>query len=377
MITAFDDYSIHQTAEPIAHPVSGDRNHYDRYWFNGLDAGGAFTFECGFGLYPNRFVMDGHFSLVHDGRQHSFHASGRCPIDRTQTVIGPLQVAVEEPMRRVRLRLGPNEHGLACNLVFSACTAPTEEPKNLLRNGLRVVMHNSRFTQFGYWSGWYEVDGQRIQISPATTYGTRDKSWGVRPLGEPEGGGAGDPDAEPGVYWCWSPVNFGGTCTLFGTFEDHDGQPTQLSGCIVPTYRDAGSTPTESVPSTEEEMATVRHDIEWTPGTRYPKSATVVFVSKDGTERLVRLRSLLRFYMRGIGYQHPEWSHGVWQGEEKFGYDSWSLDELDPLDRHNVHVHHVVAADMDGRTGAGIMETVMLGRHSRSGFKDFLDGAGA
>ena len=385
MITAFDDYSIHQTAEPLAHPASGDRNHYDRYWFNGLDADARFSFECGFGLYPNRFVMDGHFSVVHAGRQYSFHASRRCPADRTQTAIGPLRVEVEEPMRRVRLRLDAgardargnargNAHGMACDLLFSACTAPTEEPKNVLRNGLRMVMHNSRFTQFGYWSGWYEIDQQRVEVRPESTYGTRDKSWGVRPVGEPEGGGAGDPNAEPGVYWCWSPINFGEFCTQFGSFEDRDGRPTQLSGCIVPTYPSPEATPTENDPAIQE-MATVRHDIEWEPGTRYPQRAQLVFVPADGEERRIALRSMLRFYMRGIGYQHPEWSHAVWQGEEKFGCESWRCDELDPLDYSNIHVHHLVHADMDGKTGVGTLETIVFGRHSRSGFKDFLDGA--
>src|SRR2546425_1194423 len=39
MLTKFDDYAIHQTPEPIAHPASSDRNVYDRYWFNGYADG--------------------------------------------------------------------------------------------------------------------------------------------------------------------------------------------------------------------------------------------------------------------------------------------------------------------------------------------------
>ena len=35
MLTPFDDYPIHQTPLPVAHPASGDPNHYDRFWFNG------------------------------------------------------------------------------------------------------------------------------------------------------------------------------------------------------------------------------------------------------------------------------------------------------------------------------------------------------
>ena len=32
MLSKFDDYPIHQSAEPVAHPTTSDRNVYDRYW---------------------------------------------------------------------------------------------------------------------------------------------------------------------------------------------------------------------------------------------------------------------------------------------------------------------------------------------------------
>ena len=35
MLTPFDDFPIHPSADPIATPATGDPNHYDRYWFNG------------------------------------------------------------------------------------------------------------------------------------------------------------------------------------------------------------------------------------------------------------------------------------------------------------------------------------------------------
>jgi len=40
VLSKFDDYPIHQTSQPIATPVSGDRNTYDRYWFNGYQDDG-------------------------------------------------------------------------------------------------------------------------------------------------------------------------------------------------------------------------------------------------------------------------------------------------------------------------------------------------
>ena len=35
MLNRLDDYPIHQTPEPVAHPSTSDPNFYDRTWFNG------------------------------------------------------------------------------------------------------------------------------------------------------------------------------------------------------------------------------------------------------------------------------------------------------------------------------------------------------
>ncbi len=83
MLSRFDDYPVHQTAAPIAHPATGDRNAYDRYWFNGFrgpdDGSGAFYFGIGAALYPNLGILDCGLSIVRDGEQHAFHASRRAP----------------------------------------------------------------------------------------------------------------------------------------------------------------------------------------------------------------------------------------------------------------------------------------------------------
>ncbi len=375
MIIPFDDYCVHQTHEPLCHPVQSDRNFYDRYWFNGVDKNGGFFFEIGFGAYPNRYVMDGHFSVVIGGVQHSFHSSRRCPADRTKTAIGPLQLLVEEPMRKVRLRIDDNDTGISCDLLFVACTAPTEEPKNVRLEDTRLTMYNSRFTQFGFWHGWFQAGGKRTEVKGEATPGTRDKSWGVRPVGEPEGGATAlSAAAGPRVYWMWSPINFGDVCTQFGTFEDAEGFPTQLSGCIVPTYGSADDIP-EAEPN-HKDMKTVRHKAKWVKGTRRVESVEMKFCEWDGTEHALQLEAFAEpFYMRGIGYQHPEWAHGVWQGEEKFAGESWQQNEIDPLEYSFIHVHIPMRARMGKREGVGLVETVVFGDHKPSGFKDILDGA--
>ena len=374
MISEFDDYAIHQTSEPINQPAPSDRNFYDRYWLNGFDRDGDFVFEVGIGLYPNRFVMDGHLSFVLDGVQHAFHASRRAPRERRDTRVGPLSLEVVEPLRAIRVRLAPNDTGIEADLLFRATTAPTQEPKNLLREDGRLLMDTSRFTQFGGWEGFLGQAGLRRDVSADRTLGTRDRSWGVRPVGEPPGGAPAATGAAPGVYWVWSPIHFDDVCTQFGSFQDAQGHPTQISAAIVPRYRDPGDIPRGDDPG-HREMASATHQIHWEPGTRRSRGAEFQLHSREGESFEITLDPMIRFQMLGIGYQHPEWAHGVWKGEEVIAAESWKLDEIDPLDYKHIHLHQICRARMGERRGVGTLETIAFGPHQPSGFAAFLDGA--
>ncbi len=374
MISDFDDYPIHQAAVPVNQPSQSDRNFYDRYWFNGYDKDGGFIFEIGFGLYPNRSVMDGHFSVVVDGVQHCFHASRRDPRERTENEIGPMTIEIVRPMRVVRVRVGPNDTGIECDLTFSARSAPTQEPKNEMYDGGHLIMDTTRFTQFGVWEGHFSVGGVRTEVKATQTLGVRDRSWGVRPVGEPQGGAPGLLSTDPGVYWVWCTVHFDDVCTQFGTFEDRDGTSTQLSASILPKYSTVEEVPRGENPE-RQEMASVKHRIDWEKDTRRPQGAELEFVSAEGETYVTTLEPMLRFQMLAIGYQHPEWGHAIWKGEEVIGGESWKMDEIDPLDYKHIHVHTVCRARMGERVGTATLETICFGRHEPSGFKDFLDGA--
>ena len=374
MISDFDDYMIHQTSDPVAQPDPSDRNFYDRYWFNGFDTQGEFLFEIGFGIYPNRKVMDGHFSVSTGGEQHCFHGSRRAPTERSEMQVGPLQIEVVKPMRIIRVRLEPNETGVECDLVFHARSVPTQEPKNVMYDEGRLIMNNSRFTQLGSWGGHFAVGGTRREFSHAEVCGVRDKSWGVRPVGEPEVGAPGKLTTEPGVYWVWAPVFFDDFCTQFGTFEDRDGAPTQVGGAIVPLHASLDEIPRGMDPG-HREVTSASHRIEWVSGTRLPKRAEIELATGDGQEYRIEYDPMIRFHMLAIGYQHPEWGHGFWKGEQVIAGESWKLDDLDLLDYRHIHAHQVCRARMGDRTGIGTLETVVFGRHDPSGFKSILDGA--
>ena len=141
-----------------------------------------------------------------------------------------------------------------------------------MREGVRVLMDTTRFTQFGAWQGHWVAGGERREVAPESTMGIRDRSWGVRPVGEPETGAPGLLTTEPGVYWVWSPAIFDDFCTQFGTFEDHDGNSTQLGGAVVPRYGRQSQIPERVEPGLRE-LATGKHRIEFHKGTRLAKVA--------------------------------------------------------------------------------------------------------
>ena len=199
-----DDYPIHQTAEPIARPASSDRHVYDRYWFNGYQDDGEFYFGIGAALYPNLEILDCGFSIVRDGEQHAFHASRRAPKEPTDLQVGPWKLEILEPMKRLRVTIDDNETGIAGELEWIPRTANIEE--GYQRVARRIArMEATRFNQFGFWKGEIRYAGRSLRIDPNRVYGTKDRSWGIRPVGDPAPPGA-PPLVPGGISFIWAPI---------------------------------------------------------------------------------------------------------------------------------------------------------------------------
>ena len=375
MLSRFDDYPIHQTPEPIGKPASSDRNVYDRYWFNGYAEDGEYYFGVGMGGYPNRGILDCGFSIVRDGEQHAFHGSRRAPADPAETQVGPFRIEIVEPMRSVRVVLERNDTGIECDLTFTARTACVEEGRQTLLRDRRVIMDATRFAQFGRWRGEIRYDGKRLAIDPARVLGTKDRSWGVRPVGEPEPGGA-PATSLPQVFFLWAPIQWDDQCTHYGVFDDVTGHTWHQDGMLVPAYERPEQIPGVVDPGVRR-MRRLEHRIEYVPGTRRAASAEIALVG-DGERIDMQLEPLLCFRMKGIGYTHREWGHGFWKGELATGGESWRCADLEPMALENQHIQQVVRAmrsDRPGATGVGVLEQIAFGPHARYGFKELLDPA--
>jgi len=367
MLTKGDDYPIHQTPEPVAY-AGTDRNFYDRYFFNGYSHNGEHFFAVALGVYPHLNIMDASFCVIHEGTQHNVHASRVFNMERMDTQVGPISINVIEPLQKLRIRVHENEYGIQGDMTFQARAGAIEEPRFIHRVGPRTLLDYTRLTQNGTYSGWFEVNGQRIEISPDRFLGTRDRSWGIRPVG------AGDPQplAPPSMlqfYWLWAPLNFNDCVTLYDINAGADGSPWHQNAMIVPL---GGGEP--------KTMASSESVLEFKSGTRHAKSAMLVFHRGDNSDIKITLEPQFHFYMVGLGYLNPEWGHGVYKGDNVIGYESLDLKTVDDADPLYLHVQAFCKALMingkgDERHGVGVLEQLIIGPHKPSGFKDLFDPA--
>lgn len=371
MITPFDDFPIHPTGDPIVQTVSADPNHYDRYFFNGFDRDGAFFIGGAMGHYPNRGVIDAAFSVIVDGVEHSIFASGSMPLGR-ETTVGPISITVPEPLREIRFTVEPNEHGLSCDLTFRARTAAIEEPKQtIIRNNVRI-MDYTRLTQWGTWEGTITVAGRTIEVRAETTFGVRDRSWGVRGVGVQAP--TNFPPSETQVFWLWAPLHFDDMCTHLAMFERADGTRWMESALVVPVL-DAADAPTwgEGAPESEE-LSGIRYGLEWQQGRREMQTAWLEVSHDDGSVDHIDFEPLYTFRMRGIGYMHPHWSHGSLHGPLEVGYEAIPLDEFSPTDPSCIHIQTLCKVRMGDREGVGVLEQLAFGPHGPTGLTGIIDG---
>jgi hypothetical protein len=368
MLTAGDDYPIHQIPEPIAY-ATGERNFYDRYFFNGYARDSSVFFAVALGVYPQLGVMDAAMSIIEGGVQRNLRASRSAVLlDRMATRVGPIEVEVLEPLRSLRVRVASPEHGVAADLVFTGRARAVEEPRFTRRAGARTLMDLTRLTQNGAWRGHLELDGRRIAADGF--WGTRDRSWGVRAVGEPDQ--QPQPGAERQFYWLWAPLNFDDRVTLFHRNDDGDGRPWTRFAAMLPLESASGGR-TFAAPASE---------ITLHPGSRHAANARIAFGAPNAADDArdapgdsgitVLLEPRYELYMSGIGYGHPQWGHGRNRGELAVGYDTETLASADRNDPLHLHVQALCDARLelgDGtvRRGQGVLEQLILGRHAPSG----------
>lgn len=364
MLTHGDDYPLHQTPDPIAF-AGTDRNFYDRYFFNGLSPDGETFFAIAFGVYPQLNVADAHVCFVRDGVQHCLHASRLLDMERMALEVGPIRIQVLEPLRRLRVTVAPTD-GLAAQLDFTGRAFPIEEPRFTRRTGPRAFMDYTRMTQNGRYKGWIEVDGQRTALQPGTV-GTRDRSWGIRPVGAPDAQPP-VPAQPPQFFWQWTPINLPTRSLFFHINADGQGHPWNLRAAMASD----GAGACEIIETVDARMLA-----PMTPGTRWPQHGILQAQFAGQAPLTASLTPVGRFQMRGLGYTSPTWAHGLYKGPLVVEREDIVLSQCEAGRSDHFHVQlpcRVTVTQGDvAEDGIGVFEQLVIGPYAPLGLTDVAD----
>lgn len=361
-IGPLDEFPIHQVPLPIGWAGTSDRNFYDRCYLNAHDRTGDVFVITGAGWYPNLGTKDA-FLLVRRGDvQTAVHLSDAIDDDRLAQRVGNYRVEVTEPLRRLRVVLEETE-GIAADLTWEGSFPVVREQPHVMRSGSRVTLDAQRFAQVGTWSGTLVVDGEELAVTPDRWVGSRDRSWGIRPVGEAEPAGRPTDPPFEGMWWLYVPLRFDDFAVVLVLQENPDGYRI-LNDCtrVWPDGR-------------LEQLGWPRVSVRYAPGTRVPTGATIRCTTPDGESLRIEVESLLAVPLHvGAGYGgDADWSHGLWKGPgftERVTYDVTD-DAVAGRVMFGV-IDHVARATIDGAPGWGLFEHAALGRHDPSGFADWF-----
>ncbi|MFI8266462.1 MULTISPECIES: hypothetical protein [unclassified Streptomyces] len=363
-----DEYPVHQAPLSMKHLVTGDRNAYDRCIFHVFDHAGRAVLILGLGVYPNAGVIDAYATLRTGDELLAVRASDALTDDRMNLSVGPLRITVDEPLKRITLRCDPDPadpDGLSYDIIWTAEFPAVWEPHHVQRRGDRLMLEGRRFVQAGHVTGTIRAKGEEHTLTPGEWTGTRDRSWGVRPIPGEEGGRAAEEHRPEGFHWLWIPVRFEDRFLMVIAQEEADGHRT-LSEALQVFPEGSGRG--------DVQLGWPQTEIRYRPGTRHPESA-VVHLSDPARKPLELGVEILNSSPLAVGAGYPpaaDWQHGTWQGR---GWTDRRVYDLSDPAAHPMAAFgvtdHSARFTLDGRTGFGIFEHGSFGRHDPSGFADY------
>src|SRR5262249_39646994 len=158
--------------------------------------------------------------------------------------------------------------------------AVQEEPHLLLAGG-RPILDASRFCQVGHWSGTLRVGSREFAVNPGRWSGARDRSWGIRPVGEPEPPGRGAAQPTEGVWWLYAPLLCDPPPVIVQMQENRDGHRT------VNAAKRIGKDGRLKQPGWP------RAEIGYRKGTRHPESARLHLTDQAGNPLMLEVETVI------------------------------------------------------------------------------------
>jgi hypothetical protein len=209
-----DEFFNHQIVDTFASVSQSDYSWTEKVCGMAAARDGSLQVGFGFGKYTNRNVVDAYGGVSRGVAQWTVRGSRELASDPNGIGVGPLSYEVIEPLRRVRIRLAPNDvQPVAFELELEGIVPCMLEDREDRRNlhGFRHTANQIRYHQTGVAGGWVEVEGRRTVVAPETWIMTRDHSWGIRPdVGLPIPDLPPDPmdGRVPKALAIWNPLYF-------------------------------------------------------------------------------------------------------------------------------------------------------------------------
>ena len=359
-LTSYDDFPVHQSAELIAHSATSDRNFYDRYYFNMYPENQEFFAIFGLGQYPNLGTKDAFIDVRTDTKQHIVRSSAPLT-DRMDLSVGPFRIEVIKPLEMLRVIVEPTEHSVSMDVVFEGNIEAVLEPRQTLRLAGKLVFDTNRLAQTGNWTGLISIDGVDHQIDGS---GNRDRSWGIRPVGEPEPAGIREGMMVLPGMWNYFPMQFEDHTIFYICHQDDDGVRHLVQSERI--WHD------RSRPHDDLGPAEFSHTVE--EGTRIIRSSTLTFPEANIA---IECKSVLpNFVSLGTGYgMDADWRHGMYQGPDTVTQGLvLDCDEIQGLAQYGI-IDHLAEVSYDGRVGHGLLEQGFFGPFRAVGIMDGINGA--
>jgi hypothetical protein len=359
---ALDEFPIHQVPVTMAQVGTSDRNFYDRCYWNAHDGTGDAFLVTGLGVYPNLGVIDAYATVRRGDTQWAVRFSDALGDDRLHQKVGPYRIEVHEPLKKLRLVCDGDDHGIGFDLTWDASFPALDEEHQILRSSTRTILDTSRFAQLGSWQGELRVGGDTLAVDPGRWMGSRDRSWGIRPIGEAEPPGRQADQPTEGFWWLYAPLRFEDWALVVIAQEQPDG------------YRSLNDATRVRRDGRLEQLGWPEIDITYRPGTRIPERAVLQLSERGGKPVTIEIepRTFVALHV-GAGYGgDPDWSHGQWRG--RAFAEGAVYDLKDPAVAGRIPfgiIDHAARATCDGAEGMGLFEHGTFGRHDPSGFKDF------
>jgi hypothetical protein len=371
-LTQADEWPRHQVARTFDSVASDSPHWSDGYYFTASDEAGTASLYTAVRLYANNDVMDGYACVGIDGRQHNLRWSRRLRPAIDDLAVGPLRVDVLAPLEQLRTTCAPNDHGIAYDLTWTGLHEPYLEAYAERWAAGRLTAQRCNYDQCCDVTGWLEVDGRRLEVTPDWV-GVRDHSWGLGRTGGPRSPSAAPlpPGAGERSFAVrqWVMVRFPERVVFWQLHQADDGTFSMFESRVLPR---GGSGEAWSYAAPEE------LDLRLVPGHRRLREGTVTLRSPDGRAERFRFTVVgTPVYLQGGGYWQgfdDGLGRGVYRGEDHGEGEVWDVSS--PAQVHDPRglfrarpdawaEHFAVVENLDdpAERGTGHLECVIAGDH--------------